>query len=49
MLSGRRPGRQSAEEITVYKSTGHAMQDAAAARIVYDRALKEGVGKHVAI
>ncbi|MBW3587969.1 MAG: ornithine cyclodeaminase family protein [Actinobacteria bacterium] len=49
VLSGSRPGRESSEEITVYKSTGHAIEDAAAARIVYDRALKDGIGQKVAI
>jgi ornithine cyclodeaminase/alanine dehydrogenase-like protein (mu-crystallin family) len=28
----------------VYKSTGHAVEDAATARLVYDRALAQGVG-----
>ncbi len=44
VLAGTRPGRLSSEEITVYKSTGHAVEDAATARLVYDRALAEGVG-----
>ena len=44
VLASTRPGRQSDDEITVYKSTGHAVEDAAAARLVYDRALAEGVG-----
>ena len=44
VLSGTRPGRQSANELTVYKSTGHAVEDVAAARLVYDRARAEGVG-----
>ncbi len=44
VLSGKKPGRRSPEEITVYKSTGHAVEDAATARLVYDRALKDGVG-----
>jgi ornithine cyclodeaminase/alanine dehydrogenase-like protein (mu-crystallin family) len=44
VIAGTRPGRQSPEEITIYKSTGHAVEDAAAARLVYDRALAEGVG-----
>jgi ornithine cyclodeaminase/alanine dehydrogenase-like protein (mu-crystallin family) len=44
VLAGTRPGRRSAEEITVYKSTGHAVEDAATARLVYDRARAEGVG-----
>jgi ornithine cyclodeaminase/alanine dehydrogenase-like protein (mu-crystallin family) len=44
VLAGARPGRTSAAEITVYKSTGHAVEDAATARLVYDRALREGAG-----
>jgi alanine dehydrogenase len=44
VIAGSRPGRQSAEEITLYKSTGIAVEDAATARLVYDRALAEGVG-----
>ena len=44
VLSGTRPGRRSADELTVYKSTGHAVEDLAAARLVYDRARAEGVG-----
>jgi ornithine cyclodeaminase/alanine dehydrogenase-like protein (mu-crystallin family) len=38
VLSGSHPGRTSAEEITVYKSMGHAVEDAAAAAIVLERA-----------
>src|SRR5919204_3412719 len=37
-LAGPPPGRTSAREITVYKSTGHAVEDAAAAHLVYRRA-----------
>ncbi len=44
VLAGTRPGRTSQEEITVYKSTGHAVEDAATARLVYDRARAEGAG-----
>jgi ornithine cyclodeaminase/alanine dehydrogenase-like protein (mu-crystallin family) len=44
VLSGKRPGRQSRDEITLYKSTGHAVEDAATARLVYDRACELGVG-----
>jgi alanine dehydrogenase len=44
VLAGNRPGRLSNDEITIYKSTGHAVEDAAAARLVYDRARAEGVG-----
>lgn len=49
VLSGGAEGRADAEEITVYKSMGHAAEDAAAARLVYDRALREGAGSRVAI
>ncbi|HEV8166159.1 MAG TPA: ornithine cyclodeaminase family protein, partial [Actinomycetota bacterium] len=44
VLAGTRPGRASAEEITVYKSTGHAVEDAAAAHLVYRRAIQAGAG-----
>jgi len=44
VLAGTRPGRVSEDEITVYKSTGHAVEDAATARLVYDRARAQGVG-----
>jgi ornithine cyclodeaminase/alanine dehydrogenase-like protein (mu-crystallin family) len=47
VLSGARPGRQFADELTVYKSTGHAVEDIAAARLVYDRANAEGAGVHL--
>jgi alanine dehydrogenase len=44
VLARTKPGRQSADELTVYKSTGHAVEDAATARLVYDRACDRGVG-----
>ena len=44
VLAGTRPGRVNDDEITLYKSTGIAVEDAATARIVYDRALELGVG-----
>ncbi len=44
VLAKSKPGRQTADEITLYKSTGHAVEDAAAARLVYDRARQVGVG-----
>ncbi len=44
VLAGTKPGRLSDDEITIYKSTGHAVEDAAAARLVYDRAKAEGAG-----
>ena len=47
ILSGTREGRTSDAQITVYKSMGHAVEDAAAARLVYDRAREEGLGTKV--
>lgn len=44
VLAGAHPGRRSDTELTLYKSTGHAVEDAAAARQVFDRARAEGVG-----
>jgi ornithine cyclodeaminase/alanine dehydrogenase-like protein (mu-crystallin family) len=38
VLSGSHPGRTSVDEITVYKSMGHAVEDAAAAALVLERA-----------
>jgi len=44
VLAGTRPGSVDECEITVYKATGHAVEDAATARLVYDRARAEGAG-----
>ena len=44
VLAKAKPGRQTADEITLYKSTGHAVEDAATARLVYDRARQLGAG-----
>jgi alanine dehydrogenase len=44
VLAGTKPGRLSRDDITLYKSTGHAVEDAATARLVYDRARAQGVG-----
>jgi ornithine cyclodeaminase/alanine dehydrogenase-like protein (mu-crystallin family) len=44
VLAGTKLGRTSDHDVTIYKSTGHAVEDAATARLVYDRALAEGAG-----
>ena len=44
VVAGRKPGRTSADEITIFDSTGTALQDVAAAAIVYERAMKSGAG-----
>jgi ornithine cyclodeaminase len=38
LLSGEKPGRQNSEEITLFKSVGHAYEDLIAANLVYERA-----------
>ena len=47
VVTGRRPGRTSDEEVTVFKSVGFALEDLAAARLAYDRARAQGIGKEV--
>ena len=47
LLLGTCPGRQSESEITVFKSLGLAVEDVAAARLIYDNALREGAGTRV--
>jgi alanine dehydrogenase len=44
IVAGKKPGRTSAEEIIIFDSTGTALQDVAAAAVVYERALRDGVG-----
>jgi ornithine cyclodeaminase/alanine dehydrogenase-like protein (mu-crystallin family) len=43
VLAGGRPGRESENEITLYKSVGVAVEDIIAANLVYRRALEEHV------
>jgi len=47
VLLGKRPGRRSDDEITVYKSMGHAVEDLAASNLVYKEALARGAGSSV--
>ncbi len=47
VVSGRKPGRTTNEEITIFDSTGTALQDVAAAALVYERALRAGAGIRV--
>jgi alanine dehydrogenase len=45
IASGRKPGRQSAGEITLFKSVGCALEDLVTARLVYTYNLKAEGGK----
>ena len=49
LVAGTRPGRTSREQITLYKSVGVAVQDAAAAALVLRAARDRGVGEEVAL
>ena len=44
LISGDKPGRESADEITLFKSVGLSIQDISVAYYVYERALEEGAG-----
>ncbi len=47
VVTGIKPGRTDEAEITVFKSNGLAIQDAATAKLVYDKAVKAGIGFRV--
>jgi ornithine cyclodeaminase len=47
VVAGRLPGRETRDDITLYKSLGVTSQDLAAAQIVYAAALEQGVGLDV--
>jgi ornithine cyclodeaminase len=47
ILLGRKPGRESAHEITLFKSVGVAVQDAMAAQVALENAQKFGVGQTI--
>ena len=45
VVVGDRSGRESGDGVTVFDSTGLAIQDVAAAHVVYERAVEEGLGE----
>ncbi len=49
IVTGKKRGRADDKEITLFKSNGLAIQDAAAAWVVRDRAVARGIGTEVAI
>ncbi len=49
VICGRTPGRTSGDEITLFDSTGLAIQDVAVAALVYERAKSKGAGAEVDI
>jgi len=49
VLAKVKPGRTDQDEITLYKSVGIAIQDVAAANLIYRKALDKRVGTTVDI
>jgi ornithine cyclodeaminase/alanine dehydrogenase len=47
LVTGRKPGRASRNEITIFDSTGTALQDVAGAAAIYARAQAAGVGASI--
>jgi len=49
IIIGKKMARVNEKEITLFKSNGLAIQDVAAAKLVYDKAVAAGIGTHVDI
>jgi alanine dehydrogenase len=49
VVAGKKPGRESEEEITIFDSTGMALQDVAAAAILYEKAERLGAGLRLSL
>jgi alanine dehydrogenase len=47
IAAGLKPGRQSQDEITIFTSTGLAVQDAVTAKIAYSKAIAAKVGRFI--
>jgi alanine dehydrogenase len=49
IITGKKKGRTNNAMITLFKSNGLAIQDAAAAKVVYEKAVAKGIGTKVEI
>jgi ornithine cyclodeaminase/alanine dehydrogenase len=49
VLTGKVAGRASNEEITLFKSCGHAVEDLVTAKLAYEKAVASGIGINVAL
>lgn len=49
IITGKKAGRTDNREITIFKSNGLAVQDAATAKLVYDKAVRAKVGQRIKI
>jgi len=49
VIAGLKPGRTSPNDITIFDSTGLAIQDAVTAALAYKKALEKGIGQFIEI
>lgn len=49
VVIGSKDGRENDSEITIFKSNGLAIQDAATAKLVFDKAIENGIGTAIKI
>lgn len=49
IAAGDVPGRINQDDITFFKSVGHAVQDLVVAKLVYERARQRGMGKYISL
>jgi ornithine cyclodeaminase len=49
VLSGQQPGRDNADQVTLFDSVGFAMEDFSALRYVHDQAKAMGMGAPIAL
>jgi len=49
IIVGKKPARLNDKEITLFKSNGLAIQDAATAKLIYDKARQAGIGSFVTV
>ncbi|MEW6411272.1 MAG: ornithine cyclodeaminase family protein [Candidatus Zixiibacteriota bacterium] len=47
IVTGKKYGRRDDKQITIFKSNGLAIQDAATAKLIYDKAVAAGIGVNI--
>ncbi|MCZ2153940.1 MAG: hypothetical protein LC114_08595, partial [Bryobacterales bacterium] len=47
LLTGKRAGRTSPDDLTIFKSLGMGIEDVAVAGWIYERAIVNGIGSRV--
>ena len=47
VVAGRVPGRPTEQSITLFESMGVALEDIAAAQLVYHKAIEQGIGQEL--